>query len=118
MQRQFTIMENGVARFTRVLDTRLMIVGRSSHADIQVEDPLISRRHLEVRVEDQAVFVQDISSHGSLLNGKRLVGKMSLNSGDVLELGQVMLRYDEAEVDEVDFPSAHCQPSSSSAEMS
>ena len=73
-----------------------MVVGRSKNADLQIEDALVSRRHLEVRVEADGVFVENKSTSGSVLNGKQLVGVVSLNPGDVLEIGNTKLRYDEA----------------------
>ena len=78
------------------MTSSLMIVGRSKNADFQVEDPLVSRRHLEIRVESGAVFVENQSAHGSSLNGKPLVGVVSLNPGDVIEIGSTKLRFEEA----------------------
>jgi len=72
-----------------------MIVGRSKNADFQVEDPLVSRRHLEIRVEGDAVFVENQSTSGSILNGKPLVGVVSLNPGDVIEIGSTKMRFEE-----------------------
>lgn len=97
MKRYLTILEGDGKGQSKLLDQPLMIVGRSKNADLQVEDALISRRHLEVRVEADAVFVEDKSSHGSFLNGKRLAGVVSLNAGDVIELGRTKLRYEERE---------------------
>jgi pSer/pThr/pTyr-binding forkhead associated (FHA) protein len=97
MKRFFTILEGDGKGQSKLLDQPLMIVGRSKNADLQVEDALISRRHLEVRVEADAVFVEDKSSHGSFLNGKRLAGVVSLNAGDVIEIGRTKLRYEERE---------------------
>jgi len=99
MKRFFTIIEGDGKGKSKELNQALMIVGRSKNADLQVEDPLISRRHLEVRVESDAVFVEDKSSHGSFLNGKKLAGVVSLNAGDVIEMGRVKLRFEEREED-------------------
>jgi hypothetical protein len=104
MKRSFTIIEGEGKGRSRTLDQPLMIIGRSRNADFQIDDPLISRRHLEVRVEPDAVFVEDKSTHGSLLNGQRLSGIVSLNPGDVIEIGRVKLRYEERE--ETSMPAA------------
>jgi pSer/pThr/pTyr-binding forkhead associated (FHA) protein len=91
-----TILEGAGKGASKRLTSSLMIVGRSKNADFQVEDPLVSRRHLEIRVEADAVFVENKSTHGSSLNGKPLVGVVSLNAGDVIQLGATKLRFDEA----------------------
>ena len=46
-----TILEGAGKGTSKRLASSLMIVGRSKNADFQVEDPLVSRRHLEIRVE-------------------------------------------------------------------
>lgn len=91
----FTILE-GVGQGARTpISSNLMIIGRSKKAEFQIDDPLVSRRHLEVRVEGDSVFVENQSTHGSSLNGKPLVGVVSLNPGDILEIGTTKLRFDE-----------------------
>jgi hypothetical protein len=96
MNRFFTILEGEGKGLNKPLTSALMIVGRSKNADLQIEDALVSRRHLEVRVEADGVFIENKSTSGSVLNGKPLVGVVSLNPGDVLEIGHTKLRYDEA----------------------
>jgi len=87
----------GAGRGTsKPLSSALMIVGRSKNADLQVEDPLVSRRHLEIRVEADGVFVENKSTQGSSLNGKPLIGVVSLNPGDVIEIGSTKMRFEEA----------------------
>src|SRR5579859_783498 len=94
--RSFTVLRPDGGSVSKPVVSSLMIVGRSRNADLQIDDPLISRRHLEIRVEDNAVFVKDISSQGSMLNGKRLDHEVSLNASDLLEIGHTKLRYEEA----------------------
>src|SRR5664279_3776486 len=111
MNRFFTILEGEGKGLNKPLTSALMIVGRSKNADLQIEDALVSRRHLEVRVEADGVFVENKSTSGSVLNGKPLVGVVSLNPGDVLEIGHTKLRYDEA----VAGPSPSGRPPSAEA---
>ncbi len=95
MMRFFAILE-GEGKGTRKAFTEdLMIVGRSKNADLQIEDSLVSRRHLEIRVDGDAVFVENKSAHGSYLNGKLLAGVVSLNPGDVIDIGHTKLSYEE-----------------------
>jgi FHA domain len=95
MTRFFTTLEGQGKGTRRPLSSGLMILGRSKNADIQIDDSLVSRMHLEVRIEGDTVFVENKSTQGSFLNGKPLVGVVSLNSGDVLDIGHTKLRYEE-----------------------
>ena len=108
MRRFLTVLEGPGKGSDKPLDKPYMLVGRSRVADVPIEgdDLLVSRRHLEVRIKDDAVFVKDISSKGSLLNGQRLKGEVSLNRGDVLDLGHTKLRYEEIDGAEVSSPSS------------
>ena len=98
MKSVLTILDGAGKGTSKPLTSALMIVGRSKNADLMVDDPLVSRRHLEVRVESDAVFVENKSAQGSMLNGKPLTGIVSLNPGDVLEVGNTKMRFEEAPV--------------------
>jgi len=96
MRRFFTILEGEGKGTHKPLTSNLTIVGRSRNADLQIEDSLVSRRHLEIRIEGEVVFVENKSTHGSFLNGKPLVGVVSLNPGDLVDIGHTKLCYEES----------------------
>ena len=98
MTRFFIILDGDTEIARKGFSAERIIVGRSRNADIQIEgeDVLISRAHLEVWVEAGMTFIKDVSSHGSLLNGKKLEGEVSLNHGDLLKIGKTSLMYEEA----------------------
>ena len=49
-----------------------VVLGRSKEADIRVADDNVSRRHAEVRLEDDAYWIVDLGSlNGTIVNGKR-----------------------------------------------
>ncbi|HEY1789991.1 MAG TPA: FHA domain-containing protein [Verrucomicrobiae bacterium] len=96
MKSVLTVLEGAGKGTSKPLTSALMIVGRSKNADLQVDDPLVSRRHLEIRVEGDAVFVENKSAQGSMLNGKPLTGVVSLNPGDIIEVGTTKMRFEEA----------------------
>jgi hypothetical protein len=97
MQRFFTIIEGEGRGESKPFTSTLMIVGRAQEAEIHLEDSTnkVSRRHLQVRVDDEVVFVENMSPFGTLLNGKTFNGIVSLESGDILKVGEIKLRYDE-----------------------
>ena len=93
----FLTVEEGPGKGTsKFLTAALTIVGRSKNADLQIEDPLVSRRHLEIRVETEGIFAENVSTQSASLNGKPLAGIVSLNPGDLLEVGSTKLRFKEA----------------------
>jgi hypothetical protein len=67
-------------------------VGRSSCADIQLDDPTVSRRHaLVVRTEDGRLkALDDRSLNGLFVNGEH-VEWIALADGDELEIGRFKL---------------------------
>jgi len=85
--------------FERVVAVESLRVGRSSRADLVVPDPLLSREHARLFLEEGLWFVEDLGSHnGTFLNGERVVGRRAVRAGDVLALGgsSVTLRPPEA----------------------
>jgi hypothetical protein len=75
------------------LDRPRTAIGRGGAADIVLDDARISRRHAIITIEDgHARVLDDRSSHGTFVNGQRVVSA-DLNDGDELRLGPVVLRY-------------------------
>ena len=58
---------------------------------------LISRRHFEVKLDDEQFYVEDLgSANGTHLNGEDISGKgpVSLNNDDIIELaGAISLKF-------------------------
>jgi hypothetical protein len=96
--------ETQVRRATAILDVngeRLplaapgIVVGRGNDADLRVNDPGVSRRHVEFRVTDDAdgprVTVHDLgSTNGVLVNGRR-VEDATLTDGAEIRIGNSVL---------------------------
>ena len=64
------------------------IAGRSRSADIHLTLPDISGKHLKLEVRENAVFAENLSSHGTTLRGVALAAKTELADGDKLEMGK------------------------------
>ena len=64
-----------------------VVLGRSKEADIRVPDDNVSRRHAEVRLEDDGYWIVDLgSTNGTIVNGKR-VDRARLENDDRITLG-------------------------------
>ena len=63
-------------------------LGRSSKADMYVNDVGISRSHARLIAWGEDVFVEDLqSANGTYLNGERLTRRIQLTDGDKITLG-------------------------------
>jgi len=79
---------NGQRKDFPVVDA-VTTVGRADDCDLRVPLTDVSRRHCELRIEDDKVTVTDLSSsNGTFVNSKR-VTESRLRPGDLLSLGTV-----------------------------
>lgn len=68
--------------------TSSVVLGRAQGCDLQVDDDSVSRRHAFIRVERDAVWVEDQSSrNGTWVNGARIAEPKRLAHGDKIGVG-------------------------------
>ncbi|MBO1751209.1 DUF3662 domain-containing protein [Actinotalea sp. BY-33] len=69
------------------------VIGRGSEADIIVDDPGISRRHLEIRVTPDGVVATDLgSTNGTFVEGHQ-VPAATLVDGNTLTIGRTRILF-------------------------
>lgn len=69
-----------------------VILGRSSDADILVDDTGVSRRHLEIRTRNGIIHAVDLgSTNGSYVNGQRVQGETELTDGSTITMGRTRM---------------------------
>jgi len=86
-------IEDGDGVLVVTLDRPVLHLGRSTSADIVLDDATVSRRHALIAQQGEgAVLLDDRSRNGVLLNGER-VSRAVLHHGDVIQLGEVVMRY-------------------------
>jgi hypothetical protein len=67
-------------------------VGRSSDADVVIDDPYSSEFHFRVVVQDGAVIITDLgSTNGTYVNGRRITVPTALSKGDSIQIGNTIL---------------------------
>jgi len=72
---------------TRLVSAPRAVLGRSRQCDVRLPDANSSRRHAEIRHEDDTWWIVDLgSTNGTLVNGKR-AKRERLDDGDVITLG-------------------------------
>jgi len=70
-------------------------IGRSSDADVRIEDRFASGVHARVYSRGANYYVEDMSStNGTFLNGGRLNGEAKLNDLDEVRIGDTEFRFE------------------------
>lgn len=85
------IIEIGEERY--VLTGPVTIIGRGSKCDITVDDPGVSRQHLEIRVTPRGVIARDLNTtNGSFVEGHRITAA-TLVDGNTITIGRTRIMY-------------------------
>jgi hypothetical protein len=63
------------------------VIGRSAECHLTIEDPLVSRKHAEIRIGEQVVIEDLASRNGVRVNGAQLVRPTVLSDGDRIRIG-------------------------------
>ena len=83
----------GASPLSRTFDPGSLVIGRKAGVDIVVDDASVSRRHARLFEKDGAWFVEDLQSrNGSRLNGQPVSAPVAIKSGDLIRLGDTLLR--------------------------
>lgn len=70
-------------------------LGRDNSNAIRLHDTEVSRRHAEIRLDEEVYRIVDLgSANGTFVNG-HLVDQAPLRTGDRLQLGQTVMLYNE-----------------------
>ena len=80
------------------LTDTVSVIGKSSDADITIDNPFVSRSHCKIRFQDDPFYISDLGSkNGTYVNGVRLCGseEKHLRHNDAIGLAenQVTLRF-------------------------
>jgi hypothetical protein len=74
------------------LNAPSIVLGRSSEADILIDDTGVSRRHLEIRTGHGTAQAVDLgSTNGSYINGQKIVGSSELADGSTITMGRTRI---------------------------
>jgi DNA-binding CsgD family transcriptional regulator len=98
---QWVVVARGTSRERIVPLQRRLVVGRecvgvAPGERLVVDDPAVSRNHLELRVDRAgAATLVDASTNGTRVNGARVARAqpVAIGDGDVIELGGVRLEF-------------------------
>ncbi|MFY9488205.1 MAG: DUF3662 and FHA domain-containing protein [Solirubrobacterales bacterium] len=86
------VIEVGDRRFA--LTPPATVIGRGREADIKLDDPNISRRHVQFSVDGGQWLVSDLgSTNGTRLHGQIIDRAEPLRSGDTIQVGNTFLTF-------------------------
>lgn len=86
---------------------RLITIGRSANNDIVLTAGHASRRHAWIWRQGEQVILEDLgSTHGTFVNGQRVIHPCFLKDNDVIQMGEAQLTL----IAEQDFFSARTPP--------
>lgn len=78
-----------------------VMIGRSESADLYLADKKISRRHAEISINGDGIFLDDLSSRtGTRVNGENISGRTRLSVNDSIQIGETTLVLENAEIAE------------------
>jgi two-component system response regulator AtoC len=90
---QLLILVGDTPRVETLPEGKAVCVGRGEQADIQLDEPAISRRHFTLHI-DGGVQLEDLgSANGTTVRGRLIRGgeRVEVNPGDTIEVGRALL---------------------------
>jgi pSer/pThr/pTyr-binding forkhead associated (FHA) protein len=98
-KKAYLIVNSQVFPLTKEVTT----IGRKLDNDLVIQDILVSRKHAEIRYEDDQYFIFDLdSTGGTYLNNKKIT-EAKLFSGDLILISNIPLMFiDESKSLEAD----------------
>lgn len=70
-----------------------LVIGRSVEADLNLFDPLVSRKHCVIEKRDNTFIVRNVSTTNPLLLNDKAIAEKRLYTGDQLKIGSATLAY-------------------------
>ncbi|WP_376793513.1 FHA domain-containing protein [Thermogemmatispora sp.] len=70
-----------------------LVIGGDPGCEVCLQDPSLAPRHALLLVRSQRLYIQDLTQGATLVNGEPLSGPRLLESGDLLQVGAILLQY-------------------------
>jgi pSer/pThr/pTyr-binding forkhead associated (FHA) protein len=95
---RLVILSEGLTGKAHELKVDKTTVGRVEDNTFQIAEPSVSSHHCEVLRRGGEIVVRDLhSTNGTFINGQQVATEAVLKPGQILRLGQIELRLEDAE---------------------
>ena len=75
------------------LDKSQIVIGRSQESDLPLLDPLISRKHCLIQIQDNGYWVRNVSTTNPLFQNDQPITENRLYNGDQIRVGNTTLAF-------------------------
>ena len=72
---------------------KTLVIGRSSDADVQVDQESVSRNHCKVTSETRGYFMHDLGSTNGTYVNDDLIDRRKLEDGDQIKVGRTIMKF-------------------------
>lgn len=87
--------KNDASSVLPLVEMKALRIGRGKECELQLEDPSVSRLHLQLQLDAGRVLIKDLNSRfGTFVNGVK-TSECELRTGDVVRIGETTLRLDD-----------------------
>ena len=69
-----------------------IVIGRGTEADLRINDPGVSRLHVEIQIDDSGVHARDLGSTNGILVDGHKVERAELSDGSTVKVGHTEMR--------------------------
>ena len=83
------------------LAKHLVTIGRNPDNDLVIEDPRVSRFHIQLRAKNSSYILLDLDTTGGTFVNDRPVNQVTLKSGDIISLAGIVLIYVEDQENQI-----------------
>ena len=92
------------------LGQRTNVIGRDEALLIQILDPRVSRKHVQIRFDQgkNCYYVVDMKSkHGVFINGVKIDDEVILSDNDYIQIGDTVILFAQKEFDDKESALSH-----------
>lgn len=91
LKAELRVVEGAQAGTVIPLATRKFLIGREQDCQLRPSSDRVSRHHCAITVDDYTVRIRDMgSTNGTFVNGAKIEGTTALNSGDRIQVGNLV----------------------------
>ena len=90
----FVIYGSDLGRKYPVDPSKDLVIGRSSLADLQIDQESVSRRHAKITNDGKSVCLRDLgSTNGTYINDVMIIDERVLRDGDFIKIGRTVFKF-------------------------